>query len=85
YYSVPYDLVGQILDVRFTRTTVEIFSEGVRIASHRRCERKGQHQTVFEHMPSSHQAQASWTPTRILAWAQTIGPSTQVVCETIMA
>ncbi|WP_440137244.1 Mu transposase domain-containing protein, partial [Ferrimicrobium acidiphilum] len=26
YYSVPYDLVGQILDVRFTRTTVEIFS-----------------------------------------------------------
>ena len=43
YYSVPYDLVGQTLDVRVTRTTVEIFSAGVRIASHRRCERKGQY------------------------------------------
>jgi len=36
-------------------------------------------------MPSSHQAQASWTPVKILKWAQTIGPSTKVVCETIMA
>jgi len=36
-------------------------------------------------MPSSHQAQASWTPARILAWAETIGPNTQVVCETIMS
>ena len=85
YYSVPYDLVGQTLDVRVTRNTVEIFSAGVRIASHRRCERKGQYRSVFEHMPSSHQSQASWTPARILAWAETIGPSTQVVCETIMA
>jgi transposase len=85
YYSVPYDLVGQTLDVRVTRTTVEIFAAGVRIVSHRRCERRGQYQTVFEHMPSSHQAQASWTPARILAWAETIGPNTQVVCETIMS
>ncbi|KJE76694.1 Mu transposase domain-containing protein [Ferrimicrobium acidiphilum] len=85
YYSVPYDLVGQTLDVRVTRTTVEIFSAGVRIASHKRCERKGQYQTSFAHMPSSHQAQASWTPARILKWARTIGPSTQVVCETIMS
>lgn len=85
YYSVPYDLVGQKLDVRITRNTVEIFSEGSRVASHQRCKRNGQYKTVFGHMPSSHQAQASWTPQRILSWAETIGPSTQVVCEAIMA
>ncbi len=85
YYSVPYDLVGQKLDVRITRNTVEIFSEGSRVASHQRCQKNGQYKTTFEHMPSSHQAQASWTPQRILKWAETIGPSTQVVCEAIMA
>ncbi len=85
FYSVPYDLVGQTLDVRVTRTTVEIFSAGVRIASHQRCERKGQYRTVFAHMPSSHQAQASWTPARILAWAKTIGPNTEMICESIMS
>ncbi len=85
YYSVPYDLVGQKLDVRITRNTVEIFSGGSRVASHQRCQRNGQYKTVFEHMPSSHQAHATWTPARILKWAETIGPNTQAVCEAIMA
>lgn len=85
YYSVPYDMVGQKLDVRITRNTVEIFSDGMRVASHQRCERDGQYKTVIEHMPSSHQAHASWTPARILKWAETIGPATQAVCEAIMA
>ena len=85
YYSVPYDLVGQKLDVRITRNTVEIFSGGIRVASHQRCNRNGQYKTISEHMPSSHQAQASWTPERILKWAETIGPATQAVCEAIMA
>ena len=85
YYSVPYDLVGQKLDVRITQSAVEIFSKSVRVASHQRCQRNGQYKTISEHMPSSHQAQASWTPERILKWAETIGRSTQVVCEAIMA
>ena len=85
YYSVPYDLVGQKLDVRITRNTVEIFSGGSRVASHLRCQKDGQYKTVFEHMPSSHQAHATWTPARILKWAETIGPNTQAVCEATMA
>jgi len=36
FYSVPYTLVQQIVEVRSTPTTVEIFHQGSRIASHRR-------------------------------------------------
>ena len=34
YYSVPYQLVGQLLEARLTHSTVEIFHRGVRVASH---------------------------------------------------
>ena len=36
YYSVPYQLVGQQLEARYTATTVEIFHRGIRVASHAR-------------------------------------------------
>ena len=35
-YSVPYEYIKQQVDVRLTRTTVEIFFAGTRIASHLR-------------------------------------------------
>jgi transposase len=38
YYSVPYTLTGQKVEVRSTGTTVEIFQNGRRVASHARSE-----------------------------------------------
>jgi len=38
-----------------------------------------------EHMPASHQKHASWTPSRILAWASSVGPGTSKLAETILA
>jgi transposase len=35
-------------------------------------------------MPSSHRAQAEWTPSRILAWAEKLGPSTRALCDAIL-
>jgi len=37
YYSVPYQLVGQKLDVRMSAHVVEAFHKGKRVASHQRC------------------------------------------------
>ena len=44
------------VDVRVTKTTIEIFYNKNRIASHR-ClgGRKGQYSTVTDHMPEDHQ------------------------------
>ena len=37
-----------------------------------------------EHMPSSHRAQAEWTPSRILGWAEQVGPNARALCEVIL-
>jgi transposase len=35
-------------------------------------------------MPKSHRAHAQWTPSRILSWAATVGPSTAALVEELM-
>lgn len=75
YYSVPYRLIRQKVDVRITAKLVECFHKGVRVAGHvRACEARGDFTTLKEHMPPSHQRYLEWTPERILAQANRIGP-----------
>jgi transposase len=85
YYSVPYTLVRQQLDVRLSAQVVELFHRGQRIASHRRSSLKGRHSTVTAHMPTAHQRYAEWTPQRLIHWAAHSGPATAQVVETILA
>jgi len=85
YYSVPYQLVGKEVDVRYTGTTVEILYQGRRVASHARSNRLGKHSTLSEHRPKAHQKYLEWTPSRIVEWAGTIGPFTAQLAERIMA
>jgi transposase len=84
YYSVPYTLVQEKVDVRYTNKTVEIFYRQKRVASHVRDDRPGKHTTLEEHMPKSHQKYLQWTPSRIIRWAATVGESAAKVVETIM-
>jgi len=85
YYSVPYALVKQQLDVRLSAQVVELFYKGKRVASHRRSPLKGRHSTVATHMPTAHQRYAEWTPQRLIHWAAHSGPATAQVVETILA
>ena len=85
YYSVPFTLRHEQLDLRSTSSTVEIFRKGERVASHLRSSLRGRHTTVTEHMPKSHQAHLEWSPERIARWAQTIGPDTRALVEAIFA
>ncbi len=84
YYSVPYSLIHEELDVRYTATTVEIFFKTNRVASHERNDTKGRHTTVKDHMPKSHREYLEWSPSRIINWAKIIGPSVAEVVETIL-
>jgi transposase len=56
FYSVPYRLVHQKLDVFLTATVVAILHNGERVASHPRSAAKAHHTTASEHMPPAHQA-----------------------------
>src|SRR4030067_543692 len=77
YYSVPYQLIHERLDVRLSDVTIEVFFKSRRVALHRRSSLKGKHTTLAEHMPKAHQEYLEWTPSRLIRWAGQIGPHTQ--------
>jgi transposase len=85
FYSVPYNLVHEVVEIRSTPTTVEILHKGQRVASHLRGRGHGKAITVHEHRPKSHQAHLEWTPSRMLSWAQRIGPQTAQLFDRILA
>ncbi len=85
YYSVPYALVHEAVDVRASVNTIEIFHRGQRVAAHRRSDVRGRHTTDPAHMPKAHQRHLEWTPSRLIDWARTIGPQTAALVEAILA
>jgi transposase len=84
YYSVPFGLLRETVDARFTDGTIEVFHKGTRVASHVRSRLANKHTTIPEHMPSSHRRYAEWTPARLVREAGKIGPATIALFEAIM-
>ncbi len=85
YYSVPYRLVKEEVQIRSTITAVEVFHNGVRVASHLRSHQKHRHTTRKEHMPEGHRAHAEWTPGRVMRWVGKAGEATAEIAERIIA
>ena len=84
-YSVPYQLVGERVDVRATHSAVAVYRRGRLVTTHARATRPRSHpSTKAEHMPAAHRRYAEWTPSRILQWARTIGPRTEAVAGEVM-
>lgn len=84
FYSAPYQMVGQQVDVRITAGAIGIIFKAKRIASHTRSYHRGKFTTITEHMPKSHQGYKEWTPSRLITWAAKAGPGTAKLIETIM-
>jgi transposase len=85
WYSVPYQLTQQEVEVRGTATTVEIFHRGVRVASHARSSVPHRATTLNEHRPKAHQRHLEWTPSRLVDWAGKTGPATAELFDRILA
>jgi transposase len=83
-YSVPYQHVGETVEVRATCRIVEVYRKGVRVACHARSRGRGQYTTQDEHRPASHRAHAQWTPSRLIAWGEKTGPATARVVRKIL-
>jgi transposase len=84
YYSVPYALLHQEVEVRITASIVEIFFKNQRVASHPRNDTQGHHTTCPNHRPPQHQHYLEWTPERILSWAGKTGKATRAVVAHIL-
>jgi len=84
YYSVPFPLVQEQVDLRYNALTVEAFHRGQRVASHLRSHRRGGHTTHSPHMPRSHQKHLEWTPSRLVHWGASVGSKTAELVEAIL-
>ncbi len=84
YYSVPYRLVGERVEVRITATMVECFHDHLRVASHPRLTRDRWH-TLPEHMPPAHRAVTQgWDAAFFRQKAGQVGPHTAELIDTIL-
>lgn len=79
YYSVPHRLVGEMVELRITATTIEVLHGQARVAAHALNARRGAHTTTPEHMPASHRAHLQWSPAKLIAWGERIGVATATV------
>jgi len=84
FYSVPYQLVRQVVEVRATPSTIEVFHKGVRVASHVRTRKLHAAITDPGHRPKSHRAHLEWPPSRMVQWARTVGTNAAQVVEKIL-
>lgn len=75
YYSVPYQYIGQRLDVRITARMIEIFAQRQLIASHARLSKRGARVTLDAHRPTHHRAVIDSTLERLIERAKTIAPA----------
>ena len=86
FYSVPYEYVRKKVDIRCTKSLVEVYYQNTRICNHRRLYgRKGQYSTNPDHMPSNHKLYGEWNKERFCHWAANIGPSAKEVVDKLFA
>lgn len=84
FYSVPYRLVRQRLDLRATATTIELFHSGNRVASHPRELGKQRYLTDPGHMPASHRAHLQWSPSKLVDWGTAVSSDTGSLVQRIL-
>ena len=77
-YSVPYNLIGEKVDIRVTKTIVEVYFHDSRVASHRRLQTKQREPLMkLEHMPQEHQRYLAYNAEDFKTWAMSVGPMTE--------
>ncbi|HLZ25032.1 MAG TPA: hypothetical protein VKQ30_23165 [Ktedonobacterales bacterium] len=84
YYSVPYQLAHEPVEVRATAQVVEILHRNRRVSSHVREYGRRRFITKPEHMPASHRAHLEWTPSKLVAWGASVGPPVAELITTIL-
>ena len=86
FYSVPHPLVHERVEIRATRTSLEVFHKGQRVALHQRPAyyAPGGYVTKPEHLPKAHRQHLEWTPTRLIDWGASVGPQTGALVEAIL-
>lgn len=79
-YSVPFDLIGEQVQIRLTRDLVEVYFKGSRMTSHKRLEKFSVKPVVKpEHMPDNHRKYLDFNADEFKVWAKNVGASTEKI------
>lgn len=73
FYSVPFGLAHLRVDVRTTKSLIQIFHRGKRVAMHERKEGVDKTYTSEEHRPINHTRVLESEPKALLEWAEQVG------------
>ena len=84
YYSTPYTLVGQQLDVYVHERVIELYHHQELVATHLRCKEPGQWQTRLTDYPPHKAAYLQRTPQICREQAVQIGPCTARVAKQLL-
>jgi transposase len=82
YYSVPYALIGERVEVRLTAGGVEVFHRGQLVAAHARARQRGERSTRRGHRPEGHIAVIDRSLALTLTRAEGIGVATTQLIRT---
>ncbi|MDR0498914.1 MAG: IS21 family transposase [Holophagales bacterium] len=84
-YSIPFEYIGRQVDVRITKSMIEVFYSGNRICSHPRLYgHNHQYSTLEGHMPPNHRKDVEWTGDRFRNWAAKFGENTVAVINVFL-
>lgn len=79
-YSVPFDLIGEKVDIRLTPSTVEVFYHGARVASHKRSAAIQREPIINrDHLTPEHRKYLNYNAEDFSKWAKTVGENTERV------
>lgn len=84
YYSTPYLIVKEEVEIRITENILEIFFKNKRIASHLRSHEIGKYTTDPKHRPPNHQFYVDCTPENLLLMADKVGEDAKKWVQTVL-
>jgi len=85
YYSVPYQLINQTVDVCVKHSTVRIFHENKEVALHETAKEKWEYKRKAEHAPPHQEAVLQCSREGLLALAEDIGSFTYQLAYAILS
>jgi len=81
YYSVPYTLAHEYVEVIVTNTHIKVVYQHQVAVEHELSNEVGGSTTVYSHLSPNHAAEASKTKDEYMKWAEAIGVSTEAYVD----
>ena len=85
HYSVPYELIGKKLKIKYSRSQVDLYDQYELVASHKRIRSRGNYTTDPSHMPPQHRYVTEWSPSFFMEKAKAIDPVVEYYISQVLA